>query len=78
METVPRNFEVPQHDSKDQYDGWTLGLLDFLTRPSSDISSRTKHFGKAGEGISRKKFPQFSATSLQNGTYELRNRHYPL
>jgi hypothetical protein len=78
METVRKNFEVPQHDSKGQYAGWTLGLFDLLTSPTSDISRRTKHFGKAGEGISNKKFPQFSATSLQNGRYELRSRRYPL
>jgi len=33
--------------------------------PSPDISSRTKHFGEAGEGISHKKLPQFPATSLE-------------
>jgi hypothetical protein len=78
MEAVRRNFEAPQHDSKDQYAGWTLELLDFLTSPSSDIWTTAKHFGKAGEGISRKKFPQFSATSLQNGTDHQRSRRYAL
>jgi hypothetical protein len=78
METVRKNFEVPQHDSKDQYAGWTIGLLDLLTSPSPDISSRTKHFGKAGEGISNKKFPQFSATYPQNCGDELRSRRYLL
>jgi hypothetical protein len=47
METVRRSFEVPQHDSKDQYAGWTSGLLDFLTSPSSDTPSRaSKTFRK--------------------------------
>jgi len=49
METVRRNLEVPQHGCKDQYAGWTLELLDFLTSPSSDISSRAKHFGNRQE-----------------------------